>query len=357
MKKKTHLYLLFIICLLIAPILTAADEEKAAPASPVRAAKVKEASISSQISVISTTEAIRHSTVASEVSGRVEKMLIEAGDYVRKGDPLIKLNSTTMMLRLKGATAGKQALEAKRVLAGKELERIGNLKDANSVAAKQYDEAYFNYTALTKELEKSTAEIELLEHEIAQQTVTSPFDGFVAEKYTQVGEWMQIGGRVIDLVDLSDILVMADVAEKYAVHLIADNPASVLIQSVSEQPFTGRIEAVLPQGNPTARTFPVRIKLSNPEFRIKSGMEAVVTFDVGRKFKTLLVPKDAIVPSGEQNIVFRIDEGKVYPVSVKVTAYYQKKAAITGDLKPNDTVVIRGNERLRPGQTVNIIDK
>jgi len=348
--------LLIIVLLFPAAQTIAADKRAVQNSSPVRIAQVQEAVVSAQLSIISTTEAVRNSTVASEVSGRVEKVFVKEGDHVKKGAPLIRLNSTVPALRLRGAIAGNQALEAKRVLAEKELERVGNLKNANSVAAKQYDEVYFNHKALTRELEKSLAEIERLKYVIEQQTVTSPFAGFIAEKHTQVGEWMNTGGGVISLVDLSSIIIMADLPEQHAVQLHPDSKITVVIKSLSETPIPAKLEAVLPRGNPVSRTFPIRIKLPNSKRTIKSGMEAVVTFDTGGKIDTLLIPKDAIVPSGSRNTVYTITQGKAFPVSVKVTGHYGQNAAVEGDLKPGQPVVIRGNERLRPGQTVHIIE-
>jgi RND family efflux transporter MFP subunit len=128
----------------------------------------------------------------------------------------------------------------------------------------------------------------------------------------------------------------------------------VVIGSLSSRPLSATIEVVLPQGNPVSRTFPVHLKLPNPQYRIKSGMEALATFEVGQKIRAILVPKDAIVPSGQENLVFRVDQGKAFPVPVTISGYFGNEAAITGELEPGQRVVVRGNERLRPGQPVHV---
>ena len=84
-----------------------AAETKQAPAStPVHTAPVREDFVSQQVSIISTTEAFRKSTVSAEVSGRVEKLHVQEGDFVKKGTPLVSLGSTDTSLRVKGAVAG-----------------------------------------------------------------------------------------------------------------------------------------------------------------------------------------------------------------------------------------------------------
>jgi len=85
-------------------------------------------------------------------------------------------------------------------------------------------------------------------------------------------------------------------------------------------------------------------------------MTATVTFSVGEKRTVMLLPKDAIVTSGSRRLVYTVADSKAVPVPVTVVGYYDSNAAIKGALKPGQQVVVRGNERLRPGQTVRVID-
>jgi RND family efflux transporter MFP subunit len=350
-------FLFIAVLLLTMPSGVLADnKQQAPPATPVHTVPVKEGLVHQQVSVIGTTEAVRKSTVAAEVSGRVETLHIKEGDFVKKGTPLVDLSRTDTELKLKGAVAGSGAIKARLVLAEKELVRVKNLKTTNSVAAKQYDEAYFNAQSLTRELERNSAELDRLKYELARKTVFAPFNGFIIQEHTQVGQWVTVGGSIVTLVDLSSILVKADLPEMDAVQLDPGNGVSVVINSLSRRPFSAGIEVIMPQGNPVSRTFPVHVKIPNPQYRIKSGMEAIATFELGRKITSILVPKDAIVPSGSDNLVFRVDQGKALPVPVTVSGYYGNDAAVKGDLQPDERVVIRGNERLRPGQPVQEVD-
>ena len=85
-------------------------------------------------------------------------------------------------------------------------------------------------------------------------------------------------------------------------------------------------------------------------------MEAAVRFNLNRSRGALLLPKDAVVTSGNNKLVFLVKGGKAFPVTVKILGYYEGSVAIEGDLKPGDPVVIRGNERLRPGALVKVIE-
>ena len=350
-------FLIFtIVCLLSVPVSFAKDPGKGdgPPPSPVQVALVKTKTVSNQISLVGTTEAISESTVASEIAGLVEYFPTNEGDYVKKGDLLANLKETELRLRLKGAVAAKKRIQANLQNAEKELKRVSKLKETNSIAEKQYDTAFYTYIALSQELLQNESEIELLNYEIKQQKVLAPFSGFVAKEHTQIGEWINKGGPVVTLLDLDKVQITVDVPERYSVLLAPRGNVNVSIKSVSNNSISGKIYSVLPQGNSDSRTFPVRIHIENPDHKIKSGMEAMVTFNLATKIKALLVPKDAVVTAGDNRLVFMVNDGKALPVPVKIIGYYDGDVAVEGNLKPGIQVVIRGNERLRPGQAVTI---
>jgi RND family efflux transporter MFP subunit len=332
------------------------EKPKGPPPVPVKIAVVEEKTVSDQISLIGTAEAIARSTVAAEVSGIVESFPIREGDFIQKGDIIAKLTSAYLELRLKAAEAKREQTRANLLFSEKEYERTKKLKTTNSIAEKNYDEAFYNYQALSQGLLVSEAEIDQLAYEIARKTVISPFAGFVAAEHTQVGEYINPGGPVATLLDLRQIQVAVDVPERYSVMIAPGSRVKVIIGSVSEEFMPGRLYAILPQGDPNSRTFPVRINLPNPGYKIRSGMEATVYFDLAGSKNALLVPKDAVVTAGNNRLVFAVFQGKAVPVNVKVLGYYDGNVAIEGNLHPGTQVVTRGNERLMPGQSVQPVD-
>lgn len=333
-----------------------AKESEGPPPVPVKVAAVEEKTVSEQISLIGTAEAIAQSTVAAEVSGIVERYPIREGDYIGKGEVLAKLKSTYLQLQIKAAVAKREQIRANLHLAEKEYERTKSLKTTNSIAEKNYDEAFYNRQALSQQLLASEAEIDQLEYEHEQKTVAAPFSGYVAEEHTQIGEYINPGGTVATLLDLHQIQITVDVPERYTVMLAPGSQVKVIIGSISDAFIKGKIYAVLPQGDPDSRTFPVRINLPNPEMKIRSGMEAIVYFDLSNTKNALLVPKDAVVTAGTSKLVFAVLGQKAVPIQVKVLGYYDGSVAVEGNLQPGMPVVIRGNERLMPGQAVQPVD-
>jgi len=324
--------------------------------TPVRVSAVEMKKVSDQISLIGSAEAAAESTVASEVSGIVEYFPAKEGDFVKKGQLIVKLGSEEVDLRIKGARAQREKIKESLLFAGKELDRFTKLKESNSIASNKYDEILYNYNALTQEIKRSEADIESLLYEQKRKQVFAPISGFVAKEHIEVGEWVNAGGPVVTIVDLGRIKINVDVPERYAVLLSSGSDVNVSIKSLPGKQFAGKVQSVLPSGDTGSRTYPVRIFIPNPGLKIKSGMEATALFSLDGGKNALLVQKDAVVPAGDNKIVFTIRDGKAFPVMVKVLGYYDGNAAVEGDLKPGDKVVIRGNERLRPGQPVMVTE-
>ncbi|MFH1671954.1 MAG: efflux RND transporter periplasmic adaptor subunit [Pseudomonadota bacterium] len=361
MKQKFGLIVLlaaFAVLVGVAVSFAVASDNNVAqgpPPSPVEVATVAEEMVSEQVTLVGTTEPKIKSIIAAEVEGLVESFPVKEGDYVKKGAVLVRLGSTDLTIRLKGAIASKEEAEARYRFAQGELTRNEKLKKTNSIAAKRYDEALYESQALEQQVLRYKAAIEELKDSIRKTTVTAPFSGFIAQEHTEVGEWVEKGGSVVTLVALSLLRITVDIPERYVTEICDNNAVQVVVRAYRSEPFPGTISAILPEGNPDSRTFPVKIDVENPDLKLKGGMEARVTFNLASKMKTLLVPKDAVVAANGGRLVFVVNSGTAHPVNVKIVGTHGVNVAVDGLLKPGDRVVIRGNERLMPGQAVTVV--
>lgn len=354
-----------LICLLMAAIgfpvaVFSQDKPGAAgkrPPAPVIVAPVLAQQVARQVTLVGSVEALATSIVAAEVGGVVEAFPAKEGRPVKRGDLLVRLKSRELELELKGRIAERERIRANLENAQKELQRVARLRENNSVPQRTYDDALYNHRALSQALLAAESQIETLSYRIEQKTVRAPFDGFVAAEHTQVGQWIQPGGPVVTIVDISRVRVAVDVPERFAVQLATGATVRVAITSLPGEERQGRIDAILPSGDAMTRTFPVRVLLDNPGFAVKAGMEAVATFDLSERLSALMVPKDAVVTAGDRSLVYRVADNRAAPVPVVVEGYHGALAAVTGDLQAGEMVVIRGNERLMPGQAVVATEK
>jgi RND family efflux transporter MFP subunit len=218
-------------------------------------------------------------------------------------------------------------------------------------------------------------QVNLLRDRLEKYTMKAPFDGYVVAEHTEVGAWITQGDIVAEVIEIDPIEVTVNVPELYiaglqetvAAYLERNEPtpADVRVDALGTTPFAGQVARIVPQADTRSRTFPVKVQLSNPlqgaGHLLKAGMIAHVTVPIGKARPTTLVPKDALVLGGRSPMVCVVDsdpktkQNVVRIVPVEIGISQGSLVQVLGDVKPGEKVVVRGNERLRPGQSVNIL--
>jgi RND family efflux transporter MFP subunit len=416
--------------------------------APVAVSRVQLAPVDEVQSYIGTVTASRRSSVGSAVDGRVETFPINEGDFVTKGQPLAQLLTETIKLELEAAQAeltlkkhdlteldnGARPEELAAADAKKRAAKaFHDFRLAQLVRAKQlFEKGAFNEEELHEIGAEAEAALQVfreaeenwklvaagprdekilqararvamqdaivrnLQSRVRKYTIKAPFDGFVVAEHTEVGEWIKQGDLVAAVVALNEVDVLVNVLEKHVAHITLGQAVVVEVPALANMRITGKVSSIIPQADIRARTFPVKVRVSNSILNdsaetpskenssaiIKAGMLARAIVPTGAKREGLLVPKDALVLGGPTPIVFVVDAaapkdaggkvakgaagsspgnssvmvGKARPVPVKMGASDGRLIEITGTIKAGDMVVVRGNERLRPGQDVAIIE-
>ena len=342
-------------CLLAAAGLAAvaAAQPPEMPPAPVRFTEARSLDVRRTISLTGSVESRRASLVATEVAGVVARLHAREGDEVERGAPLAALRSEEIRLRLEAARGQLQEAEARRRLAGSQLERARGLFQEQIISQGELDDAMSESEAWTGRVSQLESDVARLDIDLRRATVRAPFAGVVVREHAAEGEWLGIGDPVAEMVDLGDLEVTVEVPESYYSGLAAGGAARVVLGSLGGYEVDGRIRAVVPQASAQARTFPVKITLDNSARRIGAGMLAQVHLPVGEPRPAVVVPKDAVAAQGRDSVVFVIGEGDtVMPVVVRPGAAVGVWIAVEGGVQPGARVVTRGNERLFPGQAV-----
>lgn len=375
-------------------------------AASVVVADVTRVAMPQQVSLFGTVEPFRRSRVAAETEGRVEGFPFVEGATVSEGCVVAKVRTRTLEIEkeasiaslaeasaelkrlqngyrreeIEAARARVAALQQLTVDAEKDFERTSSLLPEGAVSKEEFDKAKILFAAATARLVEASANLEMMvegfraeeiakaaaqlearraelariEEEIAKASVRVPFTGFIAETSTELGEWLGVGDPVIELIQMDPALVRVEVPERYLRGVTVGRIAVVTLDALPGYQGEGEITRIVPEADVSARTFPIKIQLANPEHLLLAGMLARVTLEVGEPRTVTAVPKDAIVLSNRGNAVFIVNEGKARMVPVQVGDSYNNLVAIEGNVEVGVPVVIRGNERLRDGQRVNI---
>lgn len=291
------------------------------------------------------------SDVASEVGGIVEAVEFEEGHNVKQGQPLVKLTSDLLEKSLKAAVASYEEAQSDLKKAQKDYERTKSLFEQELVSEQTYDNKRFDAEAMEKRVTSLRAAVERIETELLKKTVRAPFEGVVLKKHTERGEWISPGTKIATIASQENVEIMVDVAEPVMRFVKRGMDVSV---SAGGQVLTGTVIALIPDGDISTRTFPVKIQVHN-NGSLAEGMEARVILPTGEKEETLIIPRDAVITVQGETVVYTVQDGNAKMIPVNVVGYEGMSAGVVGQgLQQGMNVVVKGNERLREGQPVLI---
>ncbi len=388
------------------------------PAANVVVAKIVERTVAAGQSFVGTTTPVKKSMVGSAVDGRVAAYPINEGDFVRKDQPLAQLLTSTISLEVKAAIselklrkeelnelengsrpaeirqakaamlAAKTAMEyhQKKKIRAEELYR-SNALNADELqliiseqiqAEQKYLQAMESHQLVVdgprkERIEQARAQlaiqqtvVEKLEDQLTKHTIKAPFDGFISAEHTEVGQWVQRGELVAEVLAMNEIDILTQVPENVVPFVKQGMQVNVRIAALPEHLFTGQVVTIVPQADLRSRTFPVKIRVINKIEDhvplIKSGMIARITLPTGTKKKSLFIPKDALVLGGRTTMVYVVTPGEkkgtiiAAPFAVETGIAQGELIQVIGNLQPGQQVITRGNERLHPGQPIAIIE-
>lgn len=395
---------------------------------------------------VGTVTPTRESSVGSAVDARVTDFPFNEGDRVEAGQTLAQLLTGQLDIQLAGANADAElarqeyeelkasvpleveqarsrvqsrkaaadyansrlqrtkALVARNTMTADQLEEASSLADQ---AAQAYAEAKAalaitegpRQTAITQaeaKLEVKIQAAKAIDDQIKKHTIKAPFDGYVVEEHTEIGQWVAKAGLVAKVVELDQVDVEIMVLENLLPHLQVGQPVESVEITALGKSFPGVVQMIVPQADPRSRSFPVKVRVDNtihgqaikellqsekprddryadrtdrpltadnsPDLPqglpdIKAGMFARVTLVVKEIPHAIMVHKDAVVHGGAKPIVYVVDNvqgqvGTTRPVPVELGGERGNYIQVIGSVAPGDLVVVEGNERVRPQMPV-----
>ncbi|MBI1355677.1 MAG: efflux RND transporter periplasmic adaptor subunit [Acidobacteria bacterium] len=323
------------------------------PTAPVRFTPAKSYAVQSEVRLPGSVESRKSSRVAGEVEGLVEEFPVRIGQKVERGAVLARLRTRQSELEKQSLEAELAETLARQKLAERELDRARQLFEAQVIPQEELDAKTYEYNAWEGGDLRLRAQIERIEDTIARAVIVAPFDGVVLEELTQVGEWLGKGDPVVDLLSLEELEVSVNVPERYLNRFAVGARVGLSFEALGGRRTAGTVKAVIPQADPLSRAFPVKLAFQNPGGALP-GMLVEALFPAGDRRTRTIVPKDAVVLQGDQQVVFAITaEGTVRPMSVRTAEGLGDWVAVDGPVQPGDKIVTRGNERLRANQAVS----
>lgn len=323
------------------------------PIAEVVVAKAEMREVPNTMTLVGTVEPLTRSLVGSEIAGIVASMPVRQGDHIEKGSLVVSLNDDALRWQLAEAYASLHAAEARLRRWAFEVERVAQLYHQEQANDKEVYDTQAEHDIAKYTVEERKAKAARFESDLDKTKILAPFTGDVVRRATEVGEWIARGGEVVEIVDLSSVLVRVNVPEFAISYVHVGDSVAVKIDAIKKT-LNGEIRHVIRQADSEARTYPVDIVIDNQDGRLAAGMFARATVVSGPRAKVVSIPKDAIVERdgiAYVGLVIPGERGGKAGVLAPVTtgADVGDWIAITSNnLGPGTEVITRGNERMFP---------
>lgn len=246
------------------------------------------------VTAVGSVVAVQGAELSTQVSGIVESIRFDSGSEVKAGDIILTLDSATDRAELK-------TLQSAERLAELERDRIKQLWQRKSVSQSEYDQRQ-------SELEQARARVAAQEARIEQKTLRAPYAGRLGIRQVNVGAYVSAGDPLIGLQALNPIFVDFTLPEQRYGEVNVGMTVTAQMDALGEDAFEGKVTAIEPVIDADTRNFQVQATFKNSSQRLRPGMFARITLDVGEQRDVVLVPRTSISFKPYGNSVYVITE-------------------------------------------------
>lgn len=282
------------------------------------------------------TAAARIVDLKAKIPGTIEAIVEPEGKLVQQGTIIAKIALDNRVTRLEAA---------KRLVEQRKLEYA-----ASQQLLKQGFEPKLKAALAASDLANAEQILDLIQKEIEKTNIKAPFHAIIDKYYIEVGDFLDVGGLIVRIVELDPLIVQFNVPENYIYRLQPDAP--VKIQLLTGHSIEGKISLVGSIADPKTRTFLVEAKFPNPEQKLRDGLTATVTIEVDRVQAHKIAPSTlSLAEDGTLGIKTINKDNQVIFNPVQIVDEDREAYWITG-LPETAEIITDGHEYAETGSTV-----
>jgi RND family efflux transporter MFP subunit len=284
-------------------------------------------------------DANKETKISAETQGKVNRVFVDAGDYVRQGQTLVQLDNSLLKLQLKSVDVQIEGLEM-------DVNRYTILAQSEAIKGVQLEKTTLGLR--TAKIQKLT-----LQEQISKTTIKAPFSGVVTMQFTEVGAFAAPGVPLLQITDIAILKFTISVSENDLSLFQLGDTYTVTGDVYPNQPLTGKATMIGSKAN-MGGSYPIQFTVNNIKgSKIKAGMFGEVSLQNKAVGKGFLIPSSAIIGSSTDPQVYLVKEGKAQLQSVTVSQKIQNKSVIINGINEGDVVVTNGLINLFEGANVS----
>lgn len=297
MKKQKYIAAAFAVLLVGAIVWRVffATEEATVDDTPLAVTVQQVAAQEVQLPVTFTgsIEGTQSAVISSTASGRVVEVLVEDGDYVTQGTPLLRMDAVAANNAVRSAASTVRQAQAKYDNERANYERQSGLYNVGAVAVQQLDTARTQMLVAASDLETAQANLADAQKQVADACVVSPVDGLVANRQVTGGQMLAAGSTAMTVEQMGEVYVTCQIEQQYVSYVTPGLAVEVRVDAYPDRVFTGTVEIVNPAADKDNRMFLVKARVPNADFALKPGMFVHVSVK-DQPETILLVPKNCV---------------------------------------------------------------
>lgn len=346
------------LALALAPLACGeADEQERALLPSVSAARVERVTLEEEIRASGDLEAKLHTEIAAEIEGRITGIAADEGAPVEAGAVVLEIDPERRELELAAARARLTQTIAQFAKERRQTERVRKLGEKDIASQQTLDEAEAALELARAELAASRAELGVAERAVADASVAAPFAGRVARRHVQLGEFVQPGKALFELVALDPLEVVFSLTELDTERVSPGQDVEIRVGAFPDRRFRGVVRFVAPTVDPATRTLRIKAEVANAEGLLRPGLFASVSLGVDQRDGVLMVPEEALVQRSDGALLFRIrPDERVEVVPVQTGASQAGRVEVRGEVAAGDLIVRRGHGGLADGAQVVVVE-
>jgi membrane fusion protein (multidrug efflux system) len=322
------------------------DDSEAVALLPVEIKEMTPEFFARYFEVTGVIEALKDAYISPEINGQIQKVSVQRGSRVKKGDLILKLNSDVIE---KSVDEIETSLElAKRIFIKQE-----ELWEQNIGSELQYLEA-------KNAMQSLQARLATLEKQMEMAHVSAPFSGIIDDIMVKEGELASPGNPLVHLINLSNMRVSANISEAYLSSLSKGDLVELRFPAYPEDLLKAGVTRLGEVIDPQTRTFTLEVELKNPREKLKPNMLTSVRIQDYKNSSSLVVPSNILRQDFNGTFLFRISDengsSKAQKVYVKRGITVQDQTMITEGLSAGDLVITKGFNLVSEGTPVRIIN-
>lgn len=305
--------------------------------------------------------------IRPQVSGKLDRIYVDEGTYVTKGQPLFKINEQPFREQLNNALANLHGAEAALLNAQLEIDKLTPLVQNKVVSEYQMKTAKASHRMASANLDQAKAVVASAKINLGYTTITAPVSGYI-------GRLPKKQGSLVAATDPEPLTKLSDVHDVYAYFSLGETdfiqfkeqytgntihdkirnlpPVTLILADNSAYALTGKIDMVDSQFDKNTGAITLRATFPNPKGLLRSGNTGKVRLEI-QHGDAILVPQSATLEMQDKVFVYKVDkENKVSKSPITVVGKSGTHYLIKDGVKPGDQIVLSGIDKLQEGQQI-----